>query len=54
MTNFDKITQSPEAVAEFILQILPFCNLDRCKKFNDSCEKCVVDWLNQEAEEDAE
>lgn len=55
MTNFEKITQSPETLAEFIDRVTQNCIDETCFDcpFNDSClESNILDWLKQQAEED--
>ncbi len=39
MTNFDKITRSPEALAEFLNKVVENCTCD-----GDRCEDCELDW----------
>lgn len=43
MTNFERITASPEALAEFLE--VPFDNCD------EQFRRYLLDWLNSEAEE---
>lgn len=61
VTNFDRITASPEALAEFIEIILDTCRDDMCgcdmcplvKHCNagDSFRKIALNWLNEEYKE---
>lgn len=60
ITNFDRITASPEALAEFIENILDACSgdIDECdvcqlgKHCNpcDGFRKIALNWLNEESE----
>ena len=60
-TNFDRITESPEALAEFIENILDACSgdIDECdvcqlgKHCNpcDGFRKIALNWLNEESDE---
>lgn len=60
-TNFDRITKSPEALAEFIENILDACSgdIDECdvcqlgKHCNpcDGFRKIALNWLNEESKE---
>lgn len=70
MTNFDKITQSPEMLANELLICddrefaQNYCrdSFGRCIQNIDAggdidmgkCRDCLIDWLNQQAEGDAE
>lgn len=54
MTNFQRITESPEKLAEFMKNIA-FClkcpNYNKCKEIDD--DKCLgycLEWLKQESE----
>ncbi len=55
MTNFDKITRSPEALAEFLNKVVEHCTYegDRCDdcELNRYCETAcrIVDYLNVES-----
>ena len=40
-TNFSRITASPEALAEFIDEVL------KCCEYNDNCAGCPLDWRDQ-------
>lgn len=61
ITNFDKVTASPEALAEFIENILDACSgdIDECdvcqlgKHCNpcDGFKKIALNWLNEEYKE---
>lgn len=50
-TNFDRITASPEKLAEFIADDRMYCHLATC---DVSCNGCtrqgVLEWLNEESE----
>ena len=60
-TNFDRITASPEVLAEFIENILDACSgdIDECdvcqlgKHCNpcDGFKKIALNWLNEESKE---
>ena len=56
-TNFDEITSSPEALAEFIVVVRDSCQKEECSECPLKgllfCSKTedVLDWLKQEAEE---
>ena len=55
MTNFEKITQNEKAFVDFISSDTEFqkmCNFKKCRKFNGICSDCIMQWLNQQAEED--
>lgn len=59
MTNFDKITQSPETLADSILRDEHRCAVKcpkgygKCTKnrIGFSCHDCILEWLNQEADQ---
>ena len=63
-TNFDKVTASPEALAEFIYKvqglaihrydtIYPWCMvvINSGKTCPANCANCITEWLKQEAKE---
>ena len=60
-TNFDRITASPETLAEFIDVILVTCRDDLCEcdmcplvkhcNSDDSFKKIAMNWLNEECKE---
>lgn len=55
-TNFDEITSSPEALAEFIVAVRDACQKEECSecplKETLFCSKTedVIKWLKQESE----
>lgn len=61
VTNFDRITASPEALAEFIENILDACSGDiyecddcQLRKHCNPCDgfrKIALNWLNEECKE---
>ena len=56
MTNFDRITESPEALAEFIFDTGMECAPECCPVYeecdpNKDCFLNFLDWLNKEEEE---
>lgn len=59
-TNFEKITASPEALAEIIYKFkfnsttLGDCIFNNGKNdcYSNYCDECITAWLKQEAEED--
>ena len=56
MTNFESITASPEALAEFIIDKLQYCKRPVCpicpvwKKCDGVSKDAFVKWLKQESE----
>ena len=59
ITNFDRVTASPEALADFISvkNLEKTCTIfteGRCKEQADTrdCDKCFINWLKQEAEDE--
>lgn len=60
-TNFDRITDSPEALAKFVYEVESA--YERCIKGDLSCDNCeckwcglagrkmLIDWLNEESKE---
>lgn len=56
MTNFESITSSPEALAEFIIDKLQYCKRPVCpicpvwKKCDGVSKDAFVKWLKQESE----
>ena len=56
MTNLEKITKSPEALAKFIYNAVDsVCSHEQCFVANNchgkGCIECIADWLDKEAEE---
>ena len=55
-TNFQRITSSPEALAEFIIDKLQYCKRPVCpicpvwKKCDGVSKEAFVKWLKQESE----
>ena len=55
-TNFDRITKTPEALAEFIIDKLQYCKRPVCpicpvwKKCDGVSKDAFVKWLKQESE----
>jgi len=60
MTNFDKVTASPEALVDFLisedgLSCVPvWCKGGYCEDVPRSCRICLSSWLKQEAEDEDE
>ena len=56
VTNFDRVTESPEALAEFIIDTLQYCKRPVCpicpvwKKCDGVSKDAFVKWLKQESE----
>ena len=56
LTNFQRITASPEALAEFIIDKLQYCKRPVCpicpvwKKCDGVSKDAFVKWLKQESE----
>ena len=56
VTNFDRVTKSPEALAEFIIDKLQYCKRPVCpicpvwKKCDGVSKDAFVKWLKQESE----
>ena len=56
MNNFDSITASPEALAEFIIDKLQYCKRPVCpicpvwKKCDGVSKDAFVEWLKQESD----
>lgn len=58
MTNFERITKSPESLAEFLeklgdcfsYQELGICPDDRCRCEPACCENAALEWLQEEAD----
>ena len=56
MTNFESITATPEALAEFIIDKLQYCKRPVCpicpvwKKCDGVSKDAFVKWLKQESE----
>lgn len=54
-TNFDRITKTPEALAEFIIDKLQYCKRPVCpicpvwKKCDGVSKEAFVKWLKQES-----
>lgn len=61
ITNFDKVTISPEALVKFLISLdehrkhtndCPFYeNVTQCERFS-SCENCITKWLKQEVRDE--
>ena len=57
VTNFDRITASPEALAEFIIDKLQYCKRPVCpicpvwKKCDGVSKDAFAEWLNEESKE---
>ena len=61
MTNFERITETPEKAAEFFDKMLDeikeldgdcyFVHRTGCKK--DNCIECIIEWLKRETEPEA-
>ena len=50
-TNFDRITDSPEKLAEFIADDRMHCHFATCDVSCNGCTKQgVLEWLNEESE----
>ena len=49
MTNFERITESPEELASFIAEISFFAGCDGCQENSSSCSlgKCSKAWLDE-------
>lgn len=56
-TNFDRITSSPETLAEFIIDKLQYCKRPVCpicpvwKKCDGASKEAFVEWLREEHHE---
>lgn len=58
MTNFERLTTSPEALAQLLID-LPLeecaccskCGQCHCYENADSCRRGIIDWLSSEADE---
>lgn len=50
-TNFQRITESPEKLAEFINEA-PSCPPTSSDECSENCQKCWLDWLNAPEMED--
>ena len=55
MTNFESITSSPEALAEFIQNCVncddcPITDKSVCEYKYESCKEAWLEWLKQESE----
>lgn len=58
MTNFEKITKSPKALAKYIDWAIdeafggrcPLIKSGKCEE-HLKCKDCIADWLEQEAKE---
>lgn len=53
-TNFDRITENEEALAEYISSLARKCTFrdcskEECAKFE--CKDCIKEWLQKECEE---
>jgi hypothetical protein len=55
ITNYDKITESVESLAEYISSLARKCTFrdcskEECAKFE--CKDCIKEWLQKECEDD--
>lgn len=57
MTNFERITESPEKMAEFLadigscrkFQAIGICPVGGCGERHNQCEGAALDWLEEES-----
>ena len=62
MTNFERITKSPEELAEFVMsqnieymaECCSWCKHGHCSECDWSCYKCLLKWLKEKSEESEE